>query len=261
MEIGIGLFGKIEYRERAQNLKKVGVMRTFLDSENAQLDDAIKCFKEYGIICETLHAPYDKINDMWYDGEAGEAMLLRLLDGVDKCEKYEIPVIIIHISSGRPMVPITKIGEERYKKLVDYASKKGVKVAFENLRYSENFYHALKNNPKAGFCWDTGHETCFTPGEKFMPRFGERLIAMHIHDNMGIVDSDDHLLPFDGEIDFEEVAKEIAKSGYNGTLMLEVSKESRRNGEYIYEDMSVEEYYKKAANALRKLADMVEKYR
>ena len=261
MEIGIGLFGEIGYQEQAKNLKKVGINRIFLRSENARLDDAIKYFKKYGIICETLHAPYDKINDMWYEGEAGEAMLLRLLDGVDKCAKYEIPVLITHVSSGRPMAPITKIGEERYKRLVDYAGEKGVRVAFENLRYSENLSYAIKCNPKAGFCWDTGHENCFTPGEKFMPIFGERLIALHIHDNMGIVDSDDHLLPFDGAIDFDEVAKEIAKSGYNGTLMLEVSKESKRNGKYIYEDISVEEFYEKAAKALKKLLDMVEKYK
>ena len=36
--------------------------------------------------------------------------------------------------------------------------------------------------------------------------FGDRLCALHIHDNRCGVNTDDHLLPFDGSIDFEDVA-------------------------------------------------------
>ena len=261
MEIGISVFGGIGYKEQAECLKKVGVSRTFIGSYHNEFDEAIKCFKNNGIICETLHAPFDKINDMWYEGEAGDTMFKRLLDSVDKCSKNEIPVTIIHVSSGRPMTPISKIGDESYSRLVDYAKEKGVKVAFENLRYVENLEHNLKKYPDAGFCWDTGHEYCYTPGERIMPMFGDRLIALHIQDNACVVDSDDHLLPFDGNIHMETVAKDIAKSGYKGTLMLEVTKAAKYKGKPVYEDMTVEEYYQRAADAARKLADMVEKYR
>ena len=109
-----------------------------------------------------------------------------------------------------------------------------------------------------GFCWDIGHEYCFSKGIKFMELFGDRLCALHIHDNRCVTDTDDHLLPFDGNIDFEEVAKAIAKSGYKGTVMLELNRFALVEGKKIYEDLDDEEYIKRAADSARKLADMIE---
>lgn len=261
MEIGISIMGNADYKKDIAGLEAAGVKRTFVMSESPYLSEIMAEFSQKGIICETLHAPYNKINDMWSaDDTAGEAMLNRLLDCADKCAKYNIPTMIVHISSGRPMPEITEAGNLRYKRLIDYAKKKNIKIAFENLRYRENLEYSLSRYPESVFCWDCGHEYCFTPGQKFVPLFGDRLGALHIHDNYCHVDSDDHLLPFDGSIDFNIVAKELAQSGYKGTLMLEVFRDLTPT-EKIYDTMSTEEFFKRAASAARKLADMVENYR
>jgi len=261
MEIGVSIFRGISIERQAELFKKYGVKYTFTESEKENFDEVIECFQKNGIICETLHAPFDKINDMWKPGEDGEKMLARLTDAVDKCHKYNIPTVIIHISSGRPMTEITEYGIERYDRLMEYAGERNVKIAYENIRYMENVEFLMNRHKDAGFCWDNGHESCYTPGVPFMPSFGKRVIALHIHDNSGETDVDNHVLPFDGNIDFEEVAKHIADSGYNGSIMLEVSNLVSYKGEKIYEKLTDDEYVQRAVNSARKLADIVENYR
>ena len=49
----------------------------------------------------------------------------------------------------------------------------------------------------------------------------EHLIATHVHDNRGR--NDDHLLPFDGTIDWAGALTAIQKVGYDGPLILEIA--------------------------------------
>ena len=115
------------------------------------------------------------------------------------------------------------------------------------------FFTSYKDNPYVAFCWDCGHENCFTPGWEFMPLFGNRLICTHIHDNMG-TPKDEHMIPFDGSNDFARKAELLKKSGFEGSLMLELS----RNSSDRYTDLSWEEYSQRAADAAKKLRAMVD---
>ena len=260
MEFGIGIFNGIDFFTQAELFKKHGVNRTFVISEMSEFDRVIENFQENGIILDTLHAPFNKINDMWSsDNEVAQEMLSRLKDGVDKCARYGIPVLIVHLSSKTPMPEITDIGVKRFDELFEYAEEKGVKIALENQRFRENLEYFLDRNEKFGFCWDTGHENCFSKGINFMELFGEKLCALHIHDNRCIYNKDDHLLPFDGNIDFDKVAEYIAKSGYDGTVMLEVGKNVTKDGESVYDGISDEEYVIKAKECANKLLDMINK--
>ena len=94
-----------------------------------------------------------------------------------------------------------------------------------------------------------------------MELFGDRLGALHIHDNRCVWDSDDHMLPYDGAIDFEEVAQHIAKSGYEGTVMLEICRSASVDGKNLYEGLTDEEYVEKAVKAARRIADRIEEIR
>lgn len=261
MEIGINIFSGVTPEAQVECFKKYGVTRTFLASEDPELERVVKLFQENDILCETLHSPFDRINDMWKEGEEGDRMLARLMDGVDKCAKYGIPVLIVHVSSGRPMPEISESGTKRYASLVEYAVKRGVTIAFENLRYLENLQYIIDLCPGCGFCWDCGHEYCYTPGVENVPILGDKLVAVHLHDNRCRLDADDHVLPFDGKIDMETVAKHLANSGYSGTIMLEITKDACFGEEKLYADWSDEEYIRVAADRARKLAEMVEGYR
>lgn len=210
-----------------------------------------------GMEYETIHAPFGHINDMWLDCEGGEAMYRELTDCVDLCVLSGAPIIVVHLSSGQNPPPVTDIGRARFSELVDYADRKNIRIAFENQRKLSNIAWAMETfgeETSVGFCWDCGHEACFTPGTEYMQMFGKRLICTHIHDNFGVYNQDDHLIPFDGVMDYGQVAEHIRKSGFTGSLMLELAASNSN----VYDGMSAEAYLERAANAAKRLAALVD---
>ena len=205
-----------------------------------------------GVEYENLHAPFGHINDIWFDGDAGEAMLKELIKCVDMCVLVGAKISVVHMSSGENAPPVTDIGRRRFTKLIDYAKQKDIRLAFENQRKISNLAWVFENftsDDNVGFCWDCGHEKCFTPGKEFMNLFGERLICTHIHDNFGIYNQDSHLLPFDGSIDFGKVLKNLERVNFKGNLMLEVLAQNSN----MYDSVSVFEYLSKAEESAKKL--------
>lgn len=240
--------------EQAKRLKENGFDATFVALEDERLEEILACLKKYDIVCENCHAPFNGINEMWKAGEAGDRMLQRLLNCVDDCACHGIPTLIVHLSSGQYPPRINDIGIGRYDRLMQYATEKGVVIAYENIRRLDNVAFAMENYPQAGFCWDVGHEACYMNGTEFMPLFGKRLAALHLHDNTTIYDEDLHRLPYDGVIDMERAAKHLADSKYSGALMLEVT---RRTAGIA----SAEEFYPKAYAAAKRFAERVNFYR
>ncbi|WKL24379.1 TIM barrel protein (plasmid) [Sinorhizobium meliloti] len=71
-----------------------------------------------------------------------------------------------------------------------------------------------------GLCYDSGHWELLEPGGlTVLERYGNRLIATHIHDNFGA--KDNHLLPFDGRLDWNAITKAIAATDYVTPLNFE----------------------------------------
>ena len=121
-----------EIEEQAKRIKENGFDATFLNLENERLDEIILVLKKYDITCENCHAPFNGINEMWISGEKGDRMLNRLFQCVDDCAHYHIPALIVHLSSGQYPPRINDIGIGRYDRLMQYATEKGVVIAFEN---------------------------------------------------------------------------------------------------------------------------------
>lgn len=215
-------------------------------------------FSSAGLAYESIHAPFKGINAIWLDGEEGDAMLDTLIDCVEGCAGAGVPIAVIHLSSGENPPPITDIGRARFDALIEAAGKHNVILAFENQRKIANLAYIFDyypDAPQVRFCWDCGHESCFTPGRRYMPLFGQKLVCTHIHDNFGHPTErtpDIHVLPFDGNMDYTLVAADIARSPYRGTLMLEVN--SAKTDRYA--DFTAEAWYARAASAVRRLADL-----
>jgi len=259
-DIGINLhackgFSDEEY---IKIIKDLGFNATFsgVYAPEKQVKISELCAK-YGITYETIHAPfpYIGINGMWLWGFGGEKMLKTLKNSVDNCALAGVKIMVVHLSSGDIAPPPTKLGKRRFIELVEYATKKNVTIAFENQRKLGNITWAFETFPKGtnvGFCWDIGHESCFTPGREYMPLFGDRIICTHIHDNSGRYNDDAHLIPFDGKIDYARKMNYLKEYNYRGSLMLELK--ARKN----YDTLSGEDYLKKAADSVKILAEMAE---
>lgn len=259
-KLGVSIGGTTaeDIKRKLHYAKKAGFEVIFPGCETLEIG-RLRCSLalEAGLELDNIHAPFDGINNMWLSGEAGDTMLARLMTAVDCCAEFGIKKTVVHISSGWDAPQLNDIGFARYDRLVAYAGEKGVKVAFENLRKPGNLGALLERyekNPQVGFCWDCGHELCYTPGWEFMPLYGQRAICVHLHDNIGILAGDGHMLPFDGKRDWEKTARYLKESSYDGPIMLEIGYDTR-----YYDKLTEEQYYERAYAAAVKIRELMEK--
>ena len=251
-KIGINMnaIGGLTIEEYAKEIARLGFDRTFCGSSTPEgMVEMEKAVHKAGLSFDQLHAPFKGINNMWSAGEDGDAMYKILTDAVDCCVALDAPIATVHLSSGWTPPMLNDIGRGRYINLVDYAAKKGIKIAFENQRKLYNIawaFEEFRDADNVGFCWDTGHEACATPGIEFMPLFGKRLICTHVQDNNAVFNEDLHILPFDGKVDFSRVAMWLNKYDYKGSLMLEVA----TGGRAIYDGLTPTEFLTRAYNAI-----------
>ena len=242
----------------AKEIKALGFGATFTESSDAGF--AVKCakaFYENKIAWETIHAPFDGINNIWLDSDDGNAILRKMKTTIDICADFSVPTAIIHLSSGEKAPSISDIGKTRFAELVDYSVSKNINLAFENQRKLANIawiFEEFADAPTVGFCWDVGHEGCFAQGREYMPLFGNKLIATHIHDNDGGYNHDLHQIPFDGKLDYYRIARYIKNYGYAGTLMLEIFPQISD----IYKGMKPDRILARAYDAASRLRDMVD---
>ena len=257
--IKLGAYKGIPAEEQIKYIKAAGFDSVFTDFEGYEKNALLaKEIANAGLDYETIHAPFDGINNMWYAGEEGDKMLARLEDCTVCASKLGVPVVVIHLSSGVSAPHINDIGIARFDKLIETAGKVGVKLAFENQRKLANIayiFERYENVPQVGFCWDCGHESCFTLGKRdYMALFGDRLIALHLHDNCGEFNRDQHMMPFHSKIDFGKVAEKIRNSGFSGTLMLETAMSASNR----YDGYSPEQFFSEAYAAVSKLRTLVD---
>jgi sugar phosphate isomerase/epimerase len=82
------------------------------------------------------------------------------------------------------------------------------------------FIDAL-DHPMFGACWDTGHANVQRVNmHDELVTLGKNLKALHVHDNNGY--GDQHLPPFEGNLNFDCLMQGIIDSGYDGYFTFEV---------------------------------------
>lgn len=264
-----GQFG-ISPDEQVKLFKKSGFEGFAIDLSGRNVDPTplAKLAKEENMFVEYIHAPFNKSDDMWMEGEIGDIAVNELLEYLEICARLEIPIMVAHTFIGFDSDDVpTQIGIERYGMLAKRADELGIKLALENTEGEEYLFalmDAFKNEKSVGFCWDTGHELCYNRGRDLMALYGNRLLVTHLNDNLGVKDFDGkityiddlHLLPFDGIADWNSIASKLAECGFNGPLTFElntVSKPGRHENDK-YSDMPIERYIAEAYNRACRVA-------
>ena len=169
-------------------------------------------------------------------------------------------MVITHVSTKWDAPAVNDLGLSRYDELVLYAKEKGVILAFENLRMLGNLCVLVDRYAKfdnVRFCFDCGHEHCFTKSVPWLDIFTFKTCCTHIHDNHGRAwddftsPVDEHLLPFDGTYDYAPMMRKLDEYGYTGSLMLEVFHSKPQ-----YEQMSPEDFLRTAYERIKKISTM-----
>lgn len=176
-----------------------------------------------GLEIDNVHAPWDGINLLWRTGERGEAVTARLLEHMSTCASLGVKRIVYHVSAGNNYPPISEIGIDRVKRLVESAERLGVDMCLENQRFFHfiDYIYYKIDSPRLRFCYDSGHEACFSQTKLALPKYRDRLSALHLHDNDGGYEHDQHLMPgYSTGVDWDYVRRGIAD--YPGVISLEL---------------------------------------
>ncbi|HAN21857.1 MAG: hypothetical protein A2Y15_06390 [Clostridiales bacterium GWF2_36_10] len=198
----------------ANSIKKAGFSHTFLwwgkDDDNRF--NQVKICERIGLEIETAHTSFENINSMWLEGTVGEEMTDYFIKSVREAKEFSIPTLIVHVSSSNTPPPFGELGLNRYTKICEEADKQRIKIAFENLRRIDYLDYIMQNIEVKSkhFCFDCGHEMLYKGTTEVLEKYASLLTALHLHDNFG--DEDDHILPFDGKINWATLAKRIAQA-------------------------------------------------
>ena len=108
------------------------------------------------------------------------------------------------------------------------ASPLGVRVAVEvipnELSRAGSLVHFVEEDldaPDVGVCLDFGHAHMDGDLLDAIETVSGHVITTHVHDNRGR--TDDHLVPFDGTIDWPAAMTAVQKIGYDQTLLFEIA--------------------------------------
>lgn len=241
--------------EQIRLFRKAG-FDAFFTAWDENLQKYRKIADEIGMIYQSVHAPFGNAASMWESGAEAQKATEELLQCVRDCGKVDVPLLIVHPYIGfEPTAGPNNDGIENFRLVVNEAKTYNVKIAFENVEqqeYLDALMKAFQSCENVGFCWDTGHELCYNRGKDMLALYGERLIATHINDNLGVSDyngktfwTDDlHLLPFDGVTNWQQVVERLNKYDYQDILTFELNKQSKpnRHENDKYTNMTIEAY-------------------
>lgn len=218
--------------------------RTHFDYHNpAAVADLQQWLAEAGLALSGVHAP---VGESFAGGRWGPPLSMASTDRDARAKALHEAELALHIARRMPFdVLVAHIGLPRTQQpavpdnsrdaarrsideLQRLAQPLGVKIALEvipnELSRAGSLVHFVENaldQAGAGICLDFGHAHMDGDLVDAIETVSEHLVTTHVHDNRG--KTDDHLVPFDGTIDWPGALTAIQKVGYDGTLLLEVA--------------------------------------
>lgn len=197
---------------------------------------------ESGLELHSVHAP---VGESFANGRWGPLLTLaspeasvrqRALDEAERAlhiaRRLPFKILVVHL--GLPKTPQSAPGENSrdaarrsVEALAKLAEPLGVTIAVEVIPNElsrpgslVHFIEALTDGVRVGICLDFGHAHMMGDVVEAIETVSEHLIATHIHDNRGR--TDEHLLPFDGGLDWASALTATQKVGYDGVWLFEV---------------------------------------
>ncbi len=237
-----------------------------LSEFSAAIKDEYEVLAKYGISASQVHAPWRyPPRDATYEEQSLRLLqMCRALEGaaILGAEYFAVhPIMPYSVDDSGFEIETLNANVNFLRKLCNAAAELGITVCLENMPM-KTFSIASVNDTlgciaavgekNLKLCLDTGHAEILgtSPSDAVKMIGRDQLAILHIHDNDG--NSDMHMSPFDGVIDWHGFCVALAEIGFDGTLSLEsdVSSASvqaakkelaelKRKGDLLMEFMSV----------------------
>ena len=232
-------------------IKNAGFDGVFLQWFNKNWEfsqqEQLELCRKLGLEILFVHLGYKGINDLWSEESQGDELVSGYLNDLDVCKNNRVDMVVMHLTSKTDAPPPSQIGLTRLKKIIEYAEKLNIKIAFENTKifgYLEYVFENIKSD-NIGICLDVGHCHAHFDDEFNWQFFKNKIWAVHLHDNDK--SKDQHLLPFDGTIDWNYYETKLNEANYTGPVTLE----SCYRNEYL--KLSLEDFYKLSLERAKQL--------
>jgi sugar phosphate isomerase/epimerase len=210
--------------------------RMHVDYHNASVvADVQQWLAEARLELTSVHAPMTETSLASADAAEREAAVAETEKALHIARRIPFRTLTIHL--GRPRAEGVKGGTNRdaarrsIDALAAAAEPLGVCIALEvipnDLSKASSLTQLLDRElerENVGICLDVGHARIDPPGGDVadaVELVSGHLAAVDVHDNRGR--SDDHLVPFEGAIDWPSTLTTMQKVGYDGALTFELS--------------------------------------
>lgn len=243
----------ISYIESIQRCKETGYSvldfnmcamvhnKTELNGPNweAELEKIKITAQELGVEFSQSHLPYLPGNKPYPAGSEEEAFFAEITRrSLIASSMLGVKAAVVHPLTEQVVEEFSEeanmqLNHRFYDPIVEEAVKLNVNIAFENMVDKDNkrrfgsiaeelitLVDSFKTQ-HVGVCWDIGHANRMYKSQVRPIRLiGDRLIALHVDDNHGT--TDEHLLPFLGNIDWETIMPLLTEIGYKGDFVYEI---------------------------------------
>jgi sugar phosphate isomerase/epimerase len=223
---------------------EVFATRTHFDYHNpAAVADLQQWLAEAGLQLRSIHAPIAEgfTGGRWSgtlslasgDPDARAHAVSETEQALHIARRIPAAVLVAHLGLPRMQPRDAAVGandtraaaRRSIEELQRIAQPLGVQIAVEvipnELSRAGSIVHFVEHDlDGVGICLDFGHAHLDGDVIDAVETVSEHLIATHVHDNRGR--SDDHLLPFDGTIDWAGTLLAVQKIGYDGPFMFEI---------------------------------------
>jgi sugar phosphate isomerase/epimerase len=209
-----------------------------------------------GIVCNQAHAPFPSSVG---DPERDEAIFESIVRSMEVASVLGAKIIVVHpkqhLIYAEHAEELFEMNVEFYERLMPYAKKLNVIVATENMwqwnnsaksctdstcsrAWEFNRYIDAIGSPYLTGCLDLGHVGLVGADLVKMIKLmgGDRIKALHVHDNDKKNDS--HTLPYasDGTVNWDDVTAALKEIGYQGDLTYEADSFMIRFPAELYPD-------------------------
>lgn len=198
--------------------------------------------RDSGLLLHSLHSPTER--DLSPGRESSiplsisETERIRRIDAVDEvkraidvAETISFRYLVQHLGSGRQEADPRRFDAAftSLEHLSLFAKQRGVTIAVENTPNELGSPASLVRFVKETrldlrFCFDIGHAHLESGVTESFELMRDRIATTHIHDNHG--EKDEHLLPFEGSIDWDAALAALASAPSPLPLVLELKDQS-----------------------------------
>lgn len=201
--------------------------------------------EEHRVQLQSLHSPTER--DIAVGRDSGvpisisDTERVRRIDAVDEvkraievAERIPFRYLVQHMGHGRQVADPRKVEAafNSLEHLVIFAKHRNVTIAVENtpgeLGSPESLSQFLKEThlKDLKMCIDVGHAHMDSTIEAAFEFMGDHLVTTHIHDNHG--EKDEHLLPYEGTIDWDALLARISAVPESLPIVLELQEYTGR---------------------------------